>query len=120
MDGVARERRTPRRMLAILTVFGSVVAVLAITGGSASATFPDKNDRIAFATDTGTSPQVIKTVKRDGTDLTRVVSHAVDPDWAPYGSKILFERDHKGGCSIEFSTRKGMKIVDLTGSLGGC
>lgn len=110
----------PRRMLAALTVFGLVVAVLAITGGSASATFPGSNGRIAFATDTGTSPQVIKTVKRDGTNLRRVVAHAVDPDWAPDGSKIVFERDLKGGCSIQISNPNGSGIVDLTGLRSGC
>jgi Tol biopolymer transport system component len=107
-------------MLAILTVVALVVGVLAVTGGSASATFPGKNGRIAFATDTGISPQVIKTVKRDGTDLTRVIAHAVDPDWAPDGRTIVFERDHKGGCSIQISNPNGAGIVDLTGSRSGC
>jgi Tol biopolymer transport system component len=113
-------RGAPRRVLAALTIFGLVVAVLAGTGGSASATFPGKNGRIAFATDTGTSPQVIKTVKRDGTNLRRVVAHAVDPDWAPDGSKIVFERDLKGGCSIQISNPNGSGIVDLTAGLSGC
>jgi Tol biopolymer transport system component len=97
-----------------------VVGVLAVTGGSASATFPGKNGRIAFATDTGSSPQVIKTVKRDGTDLTRVAAHAVSEDWAPDGRTIVFERDHKGGCSIQLSNPNGSGIVDLTGSRSGC
>jgi Tol biopolymer transport system component len=110
----------PRRMLAVLTVVGSVVAMIAITGGSASATFPGKNGRIAFATDTGSSPQVIKTVKRDGTNVRRVVGHATDPNWAPDGSKIVFERDTKGGCSIQISNPNGSGIVDLTAGLGGC
>lgn len=120
MDRATRERLTPRRMLAILTVVGVVVGVLAVTGGSASATFPGKNGRIAFATDTGTSPQVIKTVKRDGTDLTRVAAHALSEDWAPDGRTIVFERDHKGGCSIQISNPNGSGIVDLTGSRSGC
>lgn len=120
MDRATRERCTPHRMLAILMVVASVVGVLVITGGSASATFPGKNGRIAFATDTGSSPQVIKTVKRDGTHLTRVVAHALNPDWAPDGRTIVFERDHTGGCSIQISSPNGSGIVDLTGSRSGC
>jgi Tol biopolymer transport system component len=106
--------------LVALTVCGLVVGVLAITGGSASATYPGKNGRIAFATDPGTSPQVIKTVKRNGTDLKRVVAHALNPDWAPDGSKIVFERDRTDGCSIQISNPNGSGVVDLTGTRSGC
>ena len=77
MARATRERRAIRRMLSTVAMLGLVVGVLAATGGSASATFPGRNGRIAFATDTGTGPQVIKTVKRDGTDLTRVAAHAL-------------------------------------------
>ncbi len=52
MDRATRERRARRCILSILTVVGVVAGVLAITGGSANATFPGKNGRIAFATDT--------------------------------------------------------------------
>jgi len=120
MAKATRERRAIRRMLSTVAMLGLVVGVLAVTGGSASATFPGKNGRIAFATDTGSSPQVIKTVKRDGTDLTRVAAHAVSEDWAPDGRTIVFERDHKGGCSIQLSNPNGSGIVDLTGSRSGC
>jgi TolB protein len=107
-------------MFSILAMFGLVAGLLAVTGGSASATYSGKNGRIAFATDTGTSPQVLKTVKRDGTDLTRVVAHAVSPHWAPDGSKIVFERDHPSGCSIQISNPNGSGVVDLTGARSGC
>ena len=120
MAKATREHRAIRRPLSTVAMLGLVVGVLAVTGGSASATFPGKNGRIAFATDTGSSPQVIKTVKRDGTDLTRVAAHAVSEDWAPDGRTIVFERDHKGGCSIQLSNPNGSGIVDLTGSRSGC
>ncbi|MDP9317927.1 MAG: hypothetical protein M3O94_02405, partial [Actinomycetota bacterium] len=63
---------------------------------------------------------MIKTVKRDGTDIKRVVAHAVAPDWAPDGSKIVFERDDTSGCSIQISNPDGSGIVDLTGARSGC
>jgi TolB protein len=110
-------------VLALLATMGLVVGVLAISGGSASATYPGKNGRIAFATDSGSSPQVIMTMKRDGTDLQRVAAHAVSPHWAPDGSMIVFERDHTSGptfCSIEISNPDGSGIVDLTGARSGC
>jgi Tol biopolymer transport system component len=96
------------------------VGVLGFTAGSASGTYPGKNGRIAFATDTGNSPQVIKTMKRDGTDIKRVVAHALSPDWAPDGSTIVFERDRRSGCSIQISNPNGSGIVDLTGTRSGC
>jgi len=63
------------------------------------------------------------TVRRDGTDLQRVVAHAVHPNWAPDGSTIVFARDHASGptfCSIQISNPDGSGIVDLTGARSGC
>jgi Tol biopolymer transport system component len=124
MNRATCERRSLRRAVSILAMFGLVAGLLAATAGSASGTYRGKNGRIAFATDPGDGrPQVIKTMKRDGTDVRRIVSHAVDPNWAPDGSAIVFERDHTSGptdCSIQISNRDGSGIVDLTGARTGC
>lgn len=122
MEGATRERRAPRRMFSMLATVGLVAGLVGIVAPSAHATFPEKDGRIAFATDPGTGPQVIKTVRRNGTDLQRVVAHALNPDWAPDGSTIVFTRVHgTDTCgSIEISNPDGSGIVDLTGARSGC
>jgi Ca2+-binding RTX toxin-like protein len=98
-------------------------ATIMLATAPASATYRGKNGRIAFATDTGNSPQVVKTVKPDGSDLIAVAWNAVSPKWAPDGTKIVFTRMHASGptsCSIEMSNPDGSGAVDLTGGHEGC
>ena len=118
-----RQRRTLRRTFSILATLGLVAGLVGLSAPSASATYPGKNGHIAFATDPGTGPQVIKTIHPNGTKLQWVVSNALNPNWAPDGRTIVFERDHASGstsCSVEISNPDGSGVIDLTGARSGC
>jgi Tol biopolymer transport system component len=111
-----------RRLTSVLAV-ATAICSLVFTTVPAQATYSGKNGRIAFATDRGHGPTVVKTIKKDGTDLRHVAWNAGDPDWAPDGTKIAFTRFHPTGplgCSIEISNPDGTGVVDLGGSKGGC
>ena len=58
-------------MFSIVVLVTLVVGVLVMSGDPASGSYRGKNGRITFATDSGDSPQVIMTMKRDGTDMRR-------------------------------------------------
>jgi len=101
----------------------ALMSVSLLLAAPAHATYHGRNGRIAFATDTGNSPQVVKTIKRDGSELTGIAWNAFDPNWAPDGTKIVFARFHEGAltvCSIEISDPDGSGAVDLTGAHPGC
>ena len=84
------------------------------------ATYPARNGLIVFAEETRRSGYELFTVRADGTDLTRLThldGDAVNPDWSPDGTQIVFELDHGHGpvfCSIELMNADGSEIVDLT------
>ncbi len=108
--------------------FGSAAAlalatcmvVLATT--PATATYHGKNGRIAFATETG-GPQIVRTIKQDGSDRVTVAWNALDPNWSPDGTKIVYTHVNATGptaCSIVISDPDGSEAVDLTGTHKGC
>jgi Tol biopolymer transport system component len=110
-------------MRSLATAVVAVICCVLFSTAPAHATYRGKNGRIAFATDTGNSPQVVKTIKRDGSDLATVAWNALDPNWSPDGTKIVFTRVHATGptvCSIEMSDPDGSGAVDLTGAHKGC
>jgi Tol biopolymer transport system component len=84
------------------------------------ATYPARNGLILFGAETRRSGYELFTVQADGTDLTRLThldGDAVNPDWSPDGTHIVFELDHPDGpvfCSIELMNADGSQIVDLT------
>jgi Tol biopolymer transport system component len=86
------------------------------------ATYPARNGLILFGAETRRSGYELFTVQADGTDRTRLThldGDAVQPDWSPDGTLIVFELDHPEGpvfCSIELMNADGSEIVDLTTS----
>jgi Tol biopolymer transport system component len=109
------------RRFAAAAAAGAVTCCVLLSSAPAHATYRGKNGRIALVT--GTGPLVVKTIKRDGSDLQPVAWYAADPAWSPDGTKFAFTRSHSTGpleCSIEISNPDGTGVVDLGGSRKGC
>jgi Tol biopolymer transport system component len=92
---------------------GAIVALVTLaTAPSASATFPDRNGRIAFWGQTDDGAQLF-TIKANGHDL-RQVTHldgdAGDPDWSPDGRRLAFDVN---GCTVAFVDADGSHLVIL-------
>jgi Tol biopolymer transport system component len=117
------------RMQGVLVVAMTLVGIVVISGSSADATMPGDNGRIAFSLDTGSGFQ-INTIRPNGTglkQLTSVTGSALDADWSPDGTAIVFDVDPSGGtigCFSEMMSADGSNVVDLTPQVivenGGC
>jgi len=117
-----RERRTSWRVLMTVAMATTVLMTAGVV--PAHATYRGRNGRIAFATDTGKTLQVVKTIDLNGSDLTVIARNASDPNWSPDGTKIVFTHVRVSGpfghCSIVMSDPDGSQAVDLTGAHNGC
>lgn len=119
-----RARRTHRCRFSIVAMIGLVLGLIAITGGSASATYPGKNGRIAFYANKGDDPMTwIFSISEWGTHL-RQLTDTHDPtafheDWSPDGTQLAFEFD-KGGNNIELTNADGSGIRNLSGNRHDC
>ena len=98
-----------RRLVALGTM--AALAALAIPP-TASATFPDRNGRIAFWGQTDEGAQLF-TMKANGHDL-RQVTHldgdATTPDWSPDGRRLAFSFNE---CNLAFIDADGSNVVVL-------
>ena len=83
-----------------LTMICGVVALA--SAAPASATFPGRNGRIAYATDDG-----ISTVRPDGTDVRPLVAFpgALDPAWSADGRRLAFAAPGDGGHLVIYVVR---------------
>jgi Tol biopolymer transport system component len=103
--------------------------MLAFGPAPARATYPGANGTIAFSLQTKSGWQ-INTIRPNGhglQQLTSVTGSALDSDWSPDGTKIVFDVDPTGGlspCRLEIMNADGSNIVDLTPAVvvadGGC
>ena len=105
--------------VAALTTTLVTTAGLLGSGGSAQATFPAANGRIAFAANAGQGSEIYS-IRSDGSGLRRLThlrGHAVHPDWSPSGRRIAFALERKDGSSHVMVMRAdGRNLRDLTRS----
>ncbi len=86
---------------------------------AASATFPDRNGRIAFQAQTDQGVQIF-TVRPNGHDLrqiTHVDGDALYPDWSPDGRRIAFALDD---CSVAIMDADGSDLQLIADDVGLC
>jgi Tol biopolymer transport system component len=113
-----QEETFMRRITALLAA--ATIFVLVVLAAPAHATFPGRNGLIVFGAETRHSGYELFTVQPDGRDLTRLThldGDAVQPDWSPDATQIVFELDHVDGpvfCSIELMDVNTGDIADLT------
>ena len=83
--------------VAALTTTLVTTAGLLGSDGSARATFPAANGRIAFAANAGQGSEIYS-IRSDGSGLRRLThlrGDAVHPDWSPSGRRIAFALERK-------------------------
>jgi Tol biopolymer transport system component len=106
-----------RRLIVLVTVAAlSVLGLMTVGGGAATATTPGKNGLILFHADTGSGAQLY-TIKPNGTglhQLTHVAGEAVNADWSPDGRRIAFEFAAETHAGIAVMNADGTGIRDLT------
>lgn len=103
-----------RKPTAILAALGSLVSLAAAT---AHATPPGTNGRLVISAKIGQHSQLF-TVEPTGTGLKQIThftdgSDAVNANWSPDGTRIVFERDAPGGVSIDTINADGSGLKTL-------
>src|SRR3954454_1104185 len=99
-------RRESSTMSAHRLIRSAAIAALgaATLAGSAGATTPGRNGRLAFSAITADGSSQLFTVRPDGRGLrqiTHVDGDASQVDWSPDGRRIVFQYDTATGCTVQ-------------------
>ena len=108
-----------RRRAVIPTIVAFVILATLALAPAATATFPDRNGRIAFQAQTGHGVQIF-TVRPNGRDLrqiTHVDGDALYPDWSPDGLQIAFAFND---CSVGIMDADGGNLSLIADDPGLC
>ena len=125
-DARPASRGASRRLVVTVIIIGGAVLAAAVAfwslgGGEpardgAPSWSPDSRT-IAFATEVGSEPADIWTMRADGTgrdQLTSEPSNDTSPAFSPDGSSIAFESDRDGSTEIYVMDRSGNQVRRLT------
>jgi Tol biopolymer transport system component len=99
--------------------WGGVVALalVAVVAGVGVASTPGTNGRLVYSQEVGRHFQLF-TVRPDGTDKTQLTHYrgadAVNPDWSPDGSRLVFELGSDKGAGIVVAAADGSGAQNLT------
>jgi Tol biopolymer transport system component len=118
-----RREDAMRRLMRAVTIAAALCTLLLLVAAQADATYRGKNGLIAFSLEADKGYQ-INTISPNGEGLhqiTSVAGSALDSDWSPDGTKIVFDVDHPAGagfpCRSEMMNADGTNVVALTPSL---
>jgi dipeptidyl aminopeptidase/acylaminoacyl peptidase len=99
--------------------WGGVVALalVVVVAGVGVASTPGTNGRLVYSQEVGRHFQLF-TVRPDGTDKTQLTHYrgadAVNPDWSPDGSRLVFELGSDKGAGIVVAAADGSGAQNLT------
>ena len=108
-----------RRRAVIPTIVAFVILATLALAPAATATFPDRNGRIAFQAQTNHGIQIF-TVRPNGRDLrqiTHVDGDATGPDWSPDGRRLAFTLND---CSVAIIDADGGDLTVIADDEGLC
>ena len=106
-------------MVAVAVAVACSVALLAISGEKARASFPGKNGKIAYIDRSEAGDYDIYSMKPDGTDRKRLTEDAANdyaPDVSPNGKWIAFASSRSGANKIYVMKADGTAVRNLSGS----
>jgi Tol biopolymer transport system component len=104
---------------------GLGIVVIALTGGSSTATFDGKNGRISFSRDTGSHIEIFS-ANPDGSHIKQLTvsrprhAVAIESDWSPDGQLIAFDSNRKDvdgrkqSIQVYLMTADGGDVTQLT------
>src|SRR5829696_7057406 len=106
-------------LVALATAVAALAAVVLlglIEAQPAEATFPGKNGKIAFQSDSGGNYDIY-TMNRNGEKIAKLTTNPADdedPAFSPDGKRIAFTSDRDGDNDIYMMNVKGRRVVRLT------
>src|SRR5215204_384186 len=106
-------------LVALATAVAALAAVVLlglIEAQPAEATFPGKNGKIAFQSDSGGNYDIY-TMNRNGEKIAKLTTNPADdedPAFSPDGKRIAFTSDRDGDNDIYTMNAKGRRLVRLT------
>src|SRR5829696_710562 len=106
-------------LVALATAVAALAAVVVlglIEAQPAEATFPGKNGKIAFQSDSGGNYDIY-TMNRNGEKIAKLTTNPADdedPAFSPDGKRIAFTSDRDGDNDIYTMNAKGRRLVQLT------
>ena len=96
------------------TIAAALAVLFLVTPGTASATFPGENGRIAFSGEIGIAPERVFTIAPDGSGLEQIgPTWASSPSWSADGRRLAFVRTKTQRRPVMTMTSTGTRVTTL-------